>query len=805
MIMQDFKYAVRLLAKKPGFTILTTLVMATGIGLSVYLFSFFNMLFADLPFKDGESIVIIAASENGDTNSRLLSIHDYSEIRNNVKGLSQFGAYSEESVNVIVREGARKYNASYTEPGMFELTHTEPVLGRTFATKEDQVGAENVVIVGFDLWKNQYGGDNEVLDQILQISGESYRIIGVMPQGYSFPTRAEMWLPLRKDTTQLPRSNTEYIRGFARLDEDVSKQDINQQLSVIMKRIEQKYPKTNHRISAYIDSMPMSSVGDGIAVVYSMQVVAILILVLASINVGNLLLSRAVERSKETAIRVALGSPRARLISQMLWESIIICTMGGIIGFLMVAWGLEITQGITAGFFPGKMPFWWVFSINAFNIKLFIAFVLCTILVTGLLPAWKNSGHDFNAALRDGTRGALSKKSGRLNKILVISEILISLVVLICASVMVLSSYNRTHAEIGAETQGIIVADVALSDARYDLASKKSEFINTLQSRLENSTGVSEVMISSALPGLFASANKLEIEGKEYHDDKGKHKANAIVITSGTLGKLGVELQQGRYFDNSDNGDDKKSVIVTNSFVSQHFPKQSALGKRLRFTEKDEKNPSWLTIIGIVEHTRQGNDHARAKLPSVFRPYSQAPRVQVTVAMKSELDKTSVTKILRDTLMSIDSQLPAFRIETYTQSVNRASASVRFISSVLLMFGIAAVVLAGSGIYGVMSKTISQRTQEIGIKRALGADEKQITKELLIAGVKQLLWGGIPGTILGGALGFAMGTVMGVGIEEIVILSLTTVIIIGTIVLLATYLPTKKALQLEPSEALHHE
>jgi predicted permease len=804
MIIQDFKYAVRLLAKKPGFTILTTLVMATGIGLSVYLLSFFNMLFADLPFKDGDSIVVIAASENGATDFSRLTIHDFLEIRNNVKGLSQIGAYSEGNVNVVGRDGARKYSASYTEPGMFKLTNTAPVLGRTFAAKEDKVGAEKVVIVGFDIWKNQYGGDTEILDKTLQISGESHRIIGVMPKGYFFPRRAELWLPLRQDAKQVSRENTEYIRGFARLDEGVSKQDINQQLSVIMQRIEQKYPKTNHRVGAFIDSLPKSSAGGGINVVYSMQVVAILILILASINVGNLLLSRAVERSKETAIRVALGAPRARLIGQMLWESIIICTVGGIIGLLMVAWGLEITQGITAGFFPGKMPFWWVFNVDAFTIKLFIAFVLSTILVTGLLPAWKNSGEDFNDALRDGTRGALSKKSGRLNKILVISEILISLIVLICASVMVLSSYQRTHADIGAETQGIVVANVALSDARYELTSKKSEFINTLQSRLENSTGVSDVMISSALPGIFAYNSDVEIEGKEYNEDKGKYKANSIAVTPETLSKLGIALNQGRYFNSSDKGDDKKLVIVSESFVNQHFSNESALGKRVRFSGKDEQNPSWLTIVGVVKHTRQG-DNARAELPSVFRPYSQDPRVQVTIAMKSTLDKTSVTKILRDTLKSIDSQLPAFKIETYTQSVYRVSASVRFISSVLLIFGIAAVVLAGSGIYGVMSNTISQQTQEIGIKRALGADEKHITKELLITGVKQLLWGGIPGTLLGGALGVAMGTVMGVGTNAIFILSLTTVLIIGSIVLLATYLPTKKALQLEPSEALHHE
>jgi putative ABC transport system permease protein len=804
MMTQDFKYAVRLLAKKPGFTILTTLVMATGIGLSVYLFSFFNFLFGDLPFKDGESIVVISASENGAKSFDSLSIHDYLEIRNNVKGLSQFGAYNEQNVNIIGRDGARRYSASHTESNMFQITNTLPVLGRTFSVEEDQVGAENVVVVGFDIWKNQYGGDKDILDKIVQIDGESHRIIGVMPEGYYFPGTAEVWLPLRKDANKLSRDETENIRGLAHIDDGFSKQEINLQLSVIMQRIEQQYPKTNHRISAYIDSLPMSSVAGGITVVYSMQVVAILILVLASINVGNLLLSRAVERSKETAIRVALGAPRARLIGQMLWESIIICTLGGVIGLLMVAWGLEITQGITAGFFSGKMPFWWVFNVDAFTIKLFIVFVVSTILVTGLLPAWKNSGEDFNDALRDGTRGALSKKSGRLNKILVISEILISLIVLIGASVMVLSSYVRTHADIGVETDGILVADVALSDSRYDIASKKSHFINTLQSRLENSTGVRDVMISSSLPGEYARISNINIEGKEYNDNKRKPETNYIVISSGTLSKLGVTLQQGRYFNSSDKGDDKKTVIVSESFAKKHFPEQSALGKRLKIADIDKQNPNWLTIVGIVEHTRQG-DAARAEFPSVFRPYSQDPSVKVTVAMRSDLDKKIVTKILRDTLSSIDNALPAYRIKTYTQSVDRITASVRFISSVLVIFGIAAVVLAGSGIYGVMSNTISQRTQEIGIKRALGADEKHITKEFLMAGVKQLLWGGIPGALIGGALGFAMGTVMLIGIKAIVIITLTTVIIIGSIVLLAAYLPTKKALQLEPSEALHHE
>lgn len=805
MIFQDFKYALRLLAKKPGFTVLTTLVMATGIGLSLYLFVFFNsVLFKDLPFKDSQSLVMVSASENGARKAFPLKLHDYQEIRDNLEGISEFGAFANQSVNVVGRDGARRYDAVSAESNIFQLTRTQPILGREFTRAENEPGAENVVVIGFDIWQNQFGGESQVIDQILRINGQSHRIIGVMPEGYYFPNVADLWLPLRKDASRLTRADGVELYGLAHVKDGASVTEINRQLAVIMQRIEKLHPKSNTGISAYIETLQMSSAGDGINVVYSMQIVAILILVLASINVGNLLLSRAVERSKETAIRVALGAPRMRLISQMVWESVIICTFGGIVGLLVVAWGLGVTETITATFFAEKPSFWWKFSVDAFTLKLFVAFVLTTIFVTGFLPAWKNSGGDFNAALRDGTRGALGKKAGRLNRVLVISEILISMTVLIGASVMVLSSYMQTHAEIGAESENTLTATLRLPELDYDTPEKQAQLIQTLQSRLENSTGIGDVMITSVLPGKYSTSPGMAIEGKEYTQDRGYPKANDIIVTPGTLPKLGVELKQGRYFNSSDEGQENTSVLVTESFVAQHFDEQSPLGKRLRFVEADGESPRWLTIVGIVEHTTQG-DTDRGKLPSVFRPYSQAPRAQMIVAMRMKADRTVVTSTLRKTLKSIDPELPAFRVETYTQSLDRSTASIRFISKVLLLFGLAAIVLAGSGIYGVMSNTINQRVQEIGVKRALGANDGRITRELMISGGKQLLWGSIPGVLLGGGLGFVMGQVMGVGTTGIVFISLTIMTIISSVVMLATYLPTKRALKMEPGEALHYE
>lgn len=788
---------------------LTTLVMAAGIGLSVYMFSFFNtIIFKDLPFKDGDSLVLLSASINGEKHTNAINLHDYLEIRNNLQGLSEFGGYRDKNVVVSGRDGARRYPAIYAEANIFKLTRTEPILGRGFTPKENKKGAENVVVLGFEVWQNQLGGDKQVIDQRLQINGKSHRIIGVMPQGYFFPSNIQMWLPLREDATQLARGKSGDIHGLAHIDDGTSMEDIDNQLTVIMQRIKEKYPETNNGISAYVTSIPGSGGTNGKPVIYTMHIVAVLILILASINVGNLLLSRAVERGKETAIRVALGAPRTRLISQMLWESIIICSLGGIIGLLVMAWGLEITESIVATFFSDPPSFWWKFGLDSYTIKLFITIVIATILVTGLLPAWKNSGGDFNAVLRDGTRGALGKKAGRLSKLLVISEIFISMTVLIAAAVMVLASYLQSNQDIGAETKNTLIATVLLTEANYDSPLKKVQFAKTLQSRLENSTGISEVMITTALPGHYSMESIIALEGKEYtkNSNTSYPRANYIATMPGALAKLGVELRQGRYFNSSDDGLNKSTALISESFVEHHFPDQSPIGKRFRLISNDADKIQWITIVGVVEQTVQGDrDKTSASFPSIFRPYTQAPRNQLSIAMLMNSEPAVVTKTLRTTLQSIDAELPSFRIESYEDSNNRMTAPMRFISSLTALFGLAAVVLAASGIYGVMSNTISQRTQEIGIKRALGADDQVISRQFLVAGFKLLLWGGLPGILAGGSMGFAMSKLWGTGNTGLIIITIIMTTLIGSVVMLATYLPTKRALQMEPSIALHYE
>ena len=801
--LHDFKYALRLLSRKLGFTVFTTLVMATGLGLSVYLFSFLHTaIFKPLPFTDGASLVQVSASQGGAKNIGMLDLHDYYEIRTNVQGMSEFGAYRYVSLNVSGSDGARRYAAVAAEPNIFELTRTKPVLGRGFSDADNRKGAENVIVIGHDAWLNQFAADPGVIDRMIRVNGESHRIIGVMPEGYLFPSTAEMWVPLHEDITTVARGAAQPVYGLAHLKDGVTKQDVNQELALIMQRLEERYPKSNNGVGAYVESIPMTAIQDGAPLIVSLQVIVFLIFVLASINVGGLLLSRAIERGKETAIRAALGAPRFRLISQMLWESAIICTLGGVIGLAIIAWGLEATESVFARINPERPAFWWNFGIDAYTVGVTVVFVLTAIVITGLLPTWRNSGGNFNAVLRDGTRGAQGRKSGRLGRILVTGEIFIAMTVLIVVGVMTIANFKTTRADYGADPENVLTAQLLLTGSKYDTTEKRLTLLQSFESRLANNAGTGDVMLLSALPGEITITSDVGVEGREYTKERGYPKANNIVVMPGSLDKLGVELRDGRYFNSGDDGPRKKTAIVTQSFAAQQFPGESPLGKRIRIVDPNSDTPDWLTIVGVVEHTIQGMPtDVSGQTSSVFRPYSQAGGELMTVAIRTQSEETAAIRTLRDTLASIDPELPAFRIESYSNLIARLATPMKFATALFLMFGLAAALLASSGIYGIMSNTIAQKTQEIGVKRALGATDRGIVREYIAKWLKQLLWGGVPGLLAGVGMGLAIQAEM----TDIAVTALTLLFAIGAAVMLATYLPTKRALLLNPSEALRYE
>ncbi|MFT7561018.1 MAG: putative ABC transport system permease protein [Flavobacteriales bacterium] len=806
MIIKDFLYALRLLAKKPGFSTLTTLVMAAGIGLSVYMFSFINtMIFKDLPFEDSDTLMQIGHMQNGARINTSISLHDYLEIREGVNGLKEFGAYNIANMSVSGRDGARRYEGARVEPNIFKLSRTEPLLGRGFKADDNALGARPVVVIGHELWRNLFAANEDVIGKNLLLDGVSTEIIGVMPEAYKFPTVAELWVPMREDAKSVSRGEASRYWGLAHLKEGMSLEEVNAEIRLVMQRVEQDYPETNSGISAFADSIQSAAVEDGMPVIYAMQITAVLILILASVNVGNLLLSRAIERGKETAIRVALGAPRARIISQMVWESAIICCLGGIIGLLLLAWGLEATKSITKTFFDGSPNFWWEFRVDAYTIKLFLLVLISTIFCTGFLPAWINSGADFNAVLRDGTRGALGKKAGRLNRTLVISEIFISIVVLVVAGAILVSTYKGVRTEYGGKIENTLIGRMTIAESRYPTDESKNALVRSLQAQLQNSNAISSVALVSALPGDYTAHPSFAVEGVDYSGAQGESypKTNFALIVPGALDTLGVELKEGRYFNSSDDGLGKNSVILTEVFARQYFPMTSPIGKRIKIVSYGSE---WLTVVGVVERVVHGApNEARAKGPAVYRPFSQNPSYSITIAAKMNADRETVTRALRSATDAVAPGVPVYGVELYSATLKRILAPMLFISTIFILLGGAAVILAASGIYGVMSNTINQRIQEIGVKRALGARDELITAQFLKSGGTQLLLGGLPGILFSGFIGLGIGAVLGISNFDLLITIIVFALLISAVVLTATYIPTKRALKMEPSEALRHE
>lgn len=807
MLLHDLAYAWRLMLKKPAFSALTSVIMALGIGLSLFLYSFGNTLgYKPLPFVDGKAMVLIETVFNGNYyNGGSVHLHDYGLMKQQLKGLDEVGAYAERSFVLSGQGNARQLNGAKVEPGFFEFTRTAPVLGRTVTAADNKTGAAAVAVISFELWQQLFGGAPDVLQRTVKLDGQLTEIIGVMPKGFYFPRNADLWLPLQQDPALISRADAETVSVMGRLQSGMDLDQLNQQLAQIMAAQAQRSPQTNSQVSAYAETFPMQSVGvDTKPMLQIFNAVAVLILLLACINVGNLLLSRANERAKETAIRAALGAPRARLMMQFMWESILICTTGLVFGLLIAAWGLTIADQVVPGFTDEKPFFWWQFGLDQDTLLMALLAWFLTILCTGVYPAWRAVQTDMNTVLRDGTRGALGKKAGRQARALVISEVALSCIILIPAAVMVWSSYQAARADYGVKLEQILTARMILPQDKYQQAGQSQNFYHQLEQQLISSGQIDAVAIVSRLPGHNAPQESVQIEGVSYASAKDHPYAHSTVMSAGSAKALQIPVLEGRFFDFSDHANSLPVAVVTDSFARQHWPHQSALGKRLKLTESEEG--PWLTVIGVVPHLIHGQPfRPQAKTPVVIRPVSQTHLTWLSVALSYQGDVQQTVQLLDQTLLALDPEVAAFLQKTYQDKIRSNTAGVSFAANVFLLLGLVALLLAASGIYAVMANSISQRTQEIGVRRALGATDKNVMQYFLKQGGKQLAWGLGLGLVFSALPLMVISNLLATTAITLYALTIVFAFLISAVVLFATFLPTRQALQLEPNTALRYE
>jgi predicted permease len=821
----DIKYATRLLMKKPKFTALIIGIVAIGLGLTLYAYSLLNsLLFTPIRFADGKNVYAVEAMyDHTHLERRAAMTYDLFNLQQDKTLFSDMGFYDEGTTFVGGTDaGLRKYNSSYVSYNLFSFTGVNPILGRGIEESDHFDGAEQVVVLGYGIWQGYFNGDPNIVGKIVPIDGEEpARVIGVMPEGFAFPSIAEIWQPLPYNAVKPTEREMYFVHGFAKLADGVTPERARAVLDArsleIKDEVSEKYPWLIRENDKYLSIEPFkkAALTQYHGMFIALLIVVFLILMLWCINVGNLLLASVNERVKEVAIRVALGVPQKRLILQMLWESIFVCITGGILAILLAGWGLDITNTVLdrAYEIDKLKPYWWNVSLDTDSLTVLAIAIISMIVITGFIPAWRSLNGDFNAVLRDGTRGALGKNAARTTKALVISEILLSCVVLIMATVLLVSSYGAGIADYGVQTKNRLTAQIQISpsdypirvDTEFEYSDRlaRSQFYFDLETELRAQPNVLGTVLMSQLPGTGGGTSFFEIEGRENPVINENPYSNNEGASKNGWATLGMKIIEGRDFDYRDATEEADSMIINESIARDFFPNESPIGQRVR--RAGRQDASWSTIVGVVSDTYHGTymDFSSASYNS-YHPIDNWGPFRMQIAIHYTGSESQARETLANAVNAVNPNVGLYHVQSYDALIKKPLLLIEAVSQIFLICGLVAAFLAASGIYAVAANSVQQRTQEIGVRRALGCTDRGIIKLFMGQASWQLLIGIAVGVGLALWLLSLMSQTMIFSQVSYILGMLVMPALISAMVLIATYLPTKKVVEMEPSDALHH-
>lgn len=810
MRLSELKYASRLLFKRPLHSIISISVVAVGIAIPLYFMSLiYNFVYQDLPLKGGDRIVTVKALIDG--GDEAIDLHDYQHLLHNSTMLEEMGAWRGQRAVVSLRDGARAVGTIRANASIFNFTGVEPFLGEVFTESDENRSAAPVAVLSHLFWVSQLGSDESIINQTIRIDGRSTRILGVMPEDYQFPFRTDFWLPMQLNPNVIPRGQGGAVRGFAKIKPEYSRTQVNEELDGLMQQLVEQYPDTNANTSAYAVSLPYSFYYGADPVLYAQFVIAGSLFLLAIINVSALLLARAMERSKETAVRMALGASRGRAIAQFMWEGLIICALGGTIGLLSAGWALEITQANLNK--AGLTFYWWVdLGLDLHSMSIFVVMILSAVIVTGLIPGIRATNQDLMTTLRDGTSHSKGtrKSGGRFNFALVTAEVFLSSMLLITAAASALAMVQSVNVDYGVKNSDLMITTVTLPSEKYTASNARSLFVKDLQRSLQvqGKTNIAMVSVTASSEGpRLGYAIDGHVYGERYGDESGGYpRATIVAAASGSLPSLEVGLLEGRYFGSQDRTNSQPVAIVSHTLAKKQWPATTALGKRLKVVDSDDKEV-WLTVVGVVEHVAYDNSAtgAESQIPAIYLPFSQNPVLTFNLITHYEGTLASATQSMRLLTAAIDPDVAITDGRDYQEFMDRNYVSFRFLGQVFILLAGVGLLLASTGVYGMMSQTATQRTREMGIKRALGATESMIIKELLGYSSVQLLIGAAPGAAAGAALGWFINQSAGLSTISVGVTAVGVFLILSSILMLATWLPSKRIISLEPAVALRNE
>jgi len=805
-LLQDLRFAFRLLAKSPGFTAIAILTLALGIGANTAIFSVVNgVLLRPLSFRDPSRLVIVAEKSPFPTIST--SYQNFVDWRDQSRSFESMEGTRSTGLSLTGAGDPELLTARMATAGLFSLLGVEAREGRTFLPEEDKAGSAPVVLLTYGLWQRRFGGSREIIGKPITLDSRPYTVVGVLPPGFQLLQPADVFVPFVPWAVTLPDDRNWHpgIIAVARLKPGVSREQARTEMVGITKRLELQYPDYNTGTSADVVGLQEQLVQNVRPALILLLGAVSLVLLIACVNVANLLLARASSRGREVAIRTAMGAGRGRVVRQLLTESILLSLGGGLLGIFFAWASLGPLLKISAGSVPQVVPIELDRSVLVFT---FIV-SLITGLFFGLVPALRTAKLDLRETLNEGSRGSTSGPGHhRLRGVLVASEIALA-VLLLVGSGLLLRSFSRLQdVPPGFQADHLLVADIPLSQTAYSKPEQRYQFFDRLVERAKALPGVRSAGAASFLPvSGGGSVIHFNITG---HPPKTPHDyvaAGYRTVTPNYLETLGVPLLRGRMLTPGDNDKAPAVVVINASMAAKYFPNENPLGKRLQLGATPDKDVPTMEIVGVIGDVRPGL--GVDPQTEMYLPYRQAdlilPVFQLSVVLRTAADPQLQTAALRSALGEIDPNQPLVRVRTMEENMAATVAQPRFRTWLIGIFAAVALVLAAVGVYGVMSYTVTQRTNEIGIRVTLGAQPEDVFKAIVGEGLRLALAGVAIGTVAALALTRLLQSFLfGVSAYD-PITFLGVAMLLTMVAAAASFFPARRATLVDPIVALRYE
>jgi predicted permease len=633
------------------------------------------------------------------------------------------------TINVNYKNNPIRYTGGYVTHDFFRIVGVAPILGRDFTAEDDRPGAEKVALIAYDTWQRDFSGDPQIVGQSIRINGKAATVIGVMPKNFKFPISEQLWVPYYNEYPLRPREETRDRSPavLGRLKKGVTFDQANMEFAQLAARLAKEYPKTNENFtSASVQPLLKSFTGPQLrGTVYAMLGAVILVLLIACVNVMNMQFGRAALRSKELAIRGALGASRARIVRQMLTESFLVAALGAIAGVLMAYWAVGLLVRATNAL-PFPLPYWVSFTIDMRVLAFTLGITLLATIVSGLIPALLSSRQNPAEVMKEGGRGNSSRLVNGLTRVLVVAQIALTAALLIAAALQIKSVRNQTSVNYGYDEGAVYSARMGLMDGDYPGDDARRQFFVRMLRGLRNDPAFQDAAMTSRFRMTFGNFGQYEVDGQTYVTDRDRPRGNSEAVSDGYFKALGLKVVEGRDFTIEDDDAKQPVAIVNASFARKYFANESPIGRRIRDFNPARPQP-WRTIVGVVPDTMmQGPFNQQTDASGYYTPLlgaAQAPQfVTVVVRPQNGVNAETTGPVLSKAVAQIDSNLPVYfggtpaRLHDEILGINRLTANL------FTIFGLAAVVLAAVGLYGVMSFSVNQRTQEFGIRMALGRE-----------------------------------------------------------------------------------